>query len=101
MAQQHHEKENQSMLRIFRRPTAARLGPRAFLLAAAVISVGLMVPAGASAASASPATSQEIFHTCQAFGSSGGIQAVHCADLLEENNNSFVGQNELFCQNTS
>jgi hypothetical protein len=90
------------MLSLFRRPAAVRLRPRAFLLAAAVISVGVMVPAGASAASASPATSQEIFHTCQDFGKpSGGVTAVHCVDLLEENNNAFVGQNELFCQNTA
>ena len=95
------------MPRTLRMPAAARFAPRAFLLVAAISGLALAAPAGASAATARPAASMApaatttIFHTCAVIGSpSGGVEGVHCADLLNENG-EFVAQNEVLCQNTS
>jgi hypothetical protein len=70
-------------------------------IAAALLAGTLSLAAAASAPAAGAVT--EVFHTCKVIGQpSGGVEAVHCADLFEDTAqlpaDFFYAQNEILCQ---
>lgn len=55
-----------------------------------------LVTSGALASGAQAAT--PTFHNCAVMGTSGGNQAVHCADIFTSQDDSIWVRNELYCQ---
>jgi hypothetical protein len=81
---------------------SARLRRLAIPVALLAAALSLAAVAPASAAPAAGAVT-EVFHACKVIGQpSGGVEAVHCADLFEDTtqlpDDFFYAQNEILCQ---